>query len=305
MTGLADLEVDRILATLTKYSVVARSIDNEGFEAFSCLPLTLEFAKKEAESWAGASEMSHRYRQYRAVISRAGISEGRSEAAQIARTAGVVHPKLLARELSRKALAIYREGRPVEALELVDVAQRIDARQVAVWEARAQIHMGEFNYHAAYDSYLALLGIAPFDLNVLKQLVYISKVLEEWDLEIEYGRRLVQLPGATAKDWHILGMAYYKKAKVERDNARNDEKQAALLNAVEAFTSGLIANPRSRQEKHQNKYACHSLALTFIHLKRFEEAEEILLKGLEWVPYDESLLDLQTTLISRQRSRNF
>lgn len=304
VTGLDEHEIDRILATLTKYSIVARSIDSEGFESFACLPLTLEFAKKEAESWPGASEMSHRYRQYRAVISRAGIADGNSEAAQIARTAGVVHPKLLARELSRKALAIYREGRTQEALELLEMAQRIDARQPAVWEARAQIHMGEFDYHAAHESYLVLLDITPFDLNVLRQLVYISKVLEEWDLEVEYGRKVVQLPGATAKDWHILGMAYYKKARVEKDKGRNDAKQAALLNAVEAFKSGLISNPRSYQEKNQNKYACHSLALTYIHLRRVEEAEEILLKGLEWVPYDASLLDLQNSLISRQHMRD-
>jgi tetratricopeptide (TPR) repeat protein len=300
---LDEHEIGRILGTLTKYSIAARSIDNEGFESFSCLPLTLEFAKKEAETWTGASEMSHRYRQYRAVISRAGIADGNSEAAQVARTAKVVHPKLLARELSRRAIAVYREGRTPEALELLDMAQRIDARQPAVWEARAQIHLGEFDYHAAYHSYVQLLDISPLNLNVLRQLVYISKVLEEWGLEIEYGRRLVQLPGASAKDWHILGMAYYKKAKVEKDSGRNDAKQAALLNAVEAFRSGLISNPRSNQEKNQNKYACHSLALTYIHLKRFDEAEEILLKGLEWVPYDASLLELQNTLMSRQRMR--
>ena len=187
--------------------------------------------------------MAHRYRQYRTVIARAGISEGPSEAARLARSAGVVHPKLLARELSRKALSIYREGRTNEAFELLDAAEKIDARQPAVWETRAQIEMGEFDYHAAYGSYVKLLNITPYDLNVLRQLVYLCKVLEEWDLEIEYGRRVANLPGCTKKDWHMLGMAYYRKAKVERDIGRHDSKQGALLNAVECFRSALFSEP--------------------------------------------------------------
>lgn len=300
VTALSEHELQEILNTLRQYSIIARSVDEEGYEVFSCLPLTLEFARKEADSWAGASEMAHRYRQYRAVISRAGILEGQSEAARIARSAGVVHPKLLARELARKALAVYREGRSTEAMELIEAAERIDKQQQAVWEARGQIELGEFEYHAAYDSYLKLLDISPFDLNALRQLVYICKLLEEWDLEIEYGRKVVQLPGSSKKDWHMLGMAYYRKAKIEKDKGRYDEKEAALLNAVECFSSALIPNPRNNQEKHHNKYACHSLALTYIHLKRFEEAEATIIKGLEWVPYDETLLDVQRTLLERR-----
>ena len=303
VTDLAEYEVQETLNTLKKYSIVTRSVDPDGFESFSCLPLTLEFAKKEAESWPGASEMAHRYRQYRAVISRAGILDEQSEAARIARTAEVAHPKLLARELGRKALVIYREGRSTEALELLEIAQKIDPQQPAVWETRAQIQLGDFDYQAAYDTYQKLLEIRPLDINVLRQLAYICKLLEEWDLEIEYARKLTQLPASTRKDWHILGMAYYRKAKTEKDRGRTDAKEAALLNAVECFRSALIPNPRNSQERHHNKYACHSLSMTYMHLKRFEEAEETLVKGLEWVPYDETLLDLQETLLSRQRIR--
>jgi len=183
-------------------------------------------------------------------------------------------------------------------MELLDAAEKIDTRQPFVWEVRAQISMGEFDYHAAYDSYVRLLGLSPYDPNVVRQLVYVCKLLEEWDLEIQYGRKAVNLPGATKKDWHILGMAYYKKAKVEKDRGNNDAKQAALLNAVECFRSALISDPRSNQDRNHNKYACHSLALTYFHLKRFEDAEETVVKGLEWAPYDANLLELQQTLFS-------
>ena len=301
ITELPESEVQQILNTLKQYSIVSRSVDGEGFETFSCLPLTLEFAKKAAERWAGATEMAHRFKQYRAVIAGAGILDGRSEAARIARTSGVVHPKLLARELSRKAIAIYREGRKDKALELIVTAEKIDIRQPSVWEARGQIELEEGEYHGAFDSYTKLLDLTPFDLTVIRQLVYLCKLLEEWDLEIEYGRRVVNLPGSTRKDWHVLGMAYYKKAKWEKDRGNNDRKQAALLNAVECFRSALIPNPNSSQDRHHNKYACHSLALTFMHLRRLGEAEETVVKGLEWVPYDATLLELQHSLLSRPR----
>lgn len=301
VTGLSEHEVQQNLNTLKQYSIVARSVDAEGFESFSCLPLTLEFARKESETWAGASEMAHSFRQYRSMISRAGILEGQSEAAKIARTAGVVHPKLLARELSRRALAIYREGRVREALELVGTAEKIDNRQPLVWQAKAQIEMGEFEYHAAYDSYVRLINLQPYDPNAIRQMVNLCKLLEEWDLEVEYGRRAVNLPGSSKKDWHILGMAYYRKAKVEKDSGNSDLKQAALLNAVECFRSALISDPRSGQDKHHNKYACHSLAMTYIHLRMFEDAEETVVRGLEWAPYDGNLLEVQQSLLSRQR----
>ncbi len=300
LTTLPEYQVVNILTTLKKYSIVIRSVDTDGFEIFSCLPLTLEFARKEIQSWPGAGEMTHRYREYRSIMATAGIKEPGSEAGRFIRAASVLHPKLLPRELARKALVVFREGRTEDALKLLDSAQNIDSNQPSIYDARAQIAMGEFEYQAAYDSYAKLVALTPANISALRELTNLCKILEDWDAAIDYGRKVINLPGATKKDHHILGMMYYRRAKVEKDKNNQNGKEASLLSAIDCFKSAFISNPKSFSDRNHNKYACHSLALTYMHLRRIRDAEEALAQGLAYAPYDRTLLDLQKSLYDRQ-----
>jgi hypothetical protein len=133
VTALPEKEVRDILNTLKQYSIVNRSVDQEGYEIFSCLPLTLEFARKEADTWPLADELRHRFSQYRTLISRAGIKKENTAAARIFREAGVVHPRLLAQELARRALGSQREGDTPQALELIAEAEKIDPKEKSVY----------------------------------------------------------------------------------------------------------------------------------------------------------------------------
>ncbi len=301
ITGLSETELLNSLNTLKTYTIVNRATDGEGFQEFSCLPLTLEFAKKEAENWLPASEMMHRYKQYRTVIARAGVEDSRSEAGRIIKESGAVHPRLVARELAKRAMTLYRSGDVLEAMELIKSAERVDPGEKSVWEVKAEIEMGEFEFDLARDSYIKLLTFSRYDLNALRQLAFIEKRLEHWDQAIEYGRRVTQLPGATKKDWHILGNMYYRNGRVEWEKGNRTKREAALLEAVECLKAAFYPNPSSYAEKKHNVVACDTLARTYKYLGRQQDAEETILKGLDWEPYSSMLLDLQLSLLDRQR----
>jgi tetratricopeptide (TPR) repeat protein len=290
-----------ILNTLRKYSIVNMVADEDGNDVFSCLPLTMGFARKEAEKWPPAAEILHRYKQYRALMSRAGISEKSSEVGRAIQSSGAVHPKLVARELARRAMSLYRAGEDVSALELIESAVKLDSSERGVWEVKAEIEMGEFQYETAMDSYLKVLTLAPYDINALRQLVYIAKRLEEWDLAIQYGRQVTQLPLAIKKDWHILGSMYYKKARVEKERGNQSKKEEALLEAIDCLKVAFYQTPSNYSEKKHNTFVCDTLARTFNHLRRFDEAEEVIVKGLEWDPYNQMLLEIQQTMFDRPR----
>jgi len=165
-----------------------------------------------------------------------------------------------------------------------------------VWDVKAEIQMAEGQYEAAVETLFQLLGITPHDPTILRKLAHIEQVLARWDQAIEYSRRVTLLPGATKKDWHILGTMYYRKARAEKDRGEHLKKQEALLNAVECFNSAFITNASSYDERKHNVIVCDTLARTFLHLKRFSEAEDTVRKGLELDPKNYMLLELQLEL---------
>lgn len=301
ITGLPEEDVKKTLNMLRQYSIVNRSLDEEGYETFSCLPLTLEFAKKEIETWAAADEMMHRYRQYRNLISRAGIKKGGTGAAQIFRETGVVHPRLLAHELARRALAYHRDGDTAQAFELIAEAEKIEPKEKSVWENKAEMQLAEGQYDAAGETLQHLLELSPHDVTTLRKLAYVEKLAGQWNQAVEYARRVTQLPGSTRKDWHILGTMYYKKARAERDQGEDLKKEESLLNAIGCFKSSFFPKVASYDEKNHNVVVCDTLARTYMHLRRFDEAEETIKKGLELDPNNYMLLDLQRGLSERVR----
>jgi tetratricopeptide (TPR) repeat protein len=299
VTALPEADLLKSLNSLKSFSIVNRSIDEAGEEEFSCLPLTLGFAKKEMENWPPAAEMLHRYKQYRAVISRAGIKDSGTEAGRIVRDSKAVHPKLVTRELSKRAMILYRSGDVQEAIELIEAAERLDPKERSLWEVKAEVEMGEFRYDAARDCYLKLLSFSPYDLNALRQLVFIEKRTEHWDQAIEHGRRITQLPGTTKKDWHILGSMYYRKGRLEWEKGNRSQREAALLDAVECLRAAFYPAPATYPEKKHNVIASDTLARTYKYLGKPDDAEETILKGLEWDPYNPMLLELQSSLLDR------
>jgi hypothetical protein len=94
---------------------------------------------------------------------------------------------------------------------------------------------------------------------------------------------------------------YYRNARVEWERGNRTKREAALLEAVECLRSAFYPNPSSYAEKKHNVVACDTLARTYKYLGRQQDAEEIILKGLEWEPYSSMLLELQLSLLDRQR----
>lgn len=293
VTDLPENEVLTILNTLKKYSIVNRAVDKENYETFSCLPLTLEFARKEAEAWAGAEEMAHRHRQYRALISRAGVSKEKSAAAKVFRETGVVHPRFVAQELARRALAQYRDGNLAEATRLIEEAERIGPREPSMLGTRAEIQTAEGQYEAARSTLRELLQTSPHDLAILRKLYYVENLLGDWDQAVAYLRKVTQLPGSTKKDWHILGTMYYRKARTERERGEDLKKQESLLNAIDCFNSSFIPNPKTIIERKHNAVTCDILARTHTHLRQYDEAEQVINRGLQLDPGDQRLLELK------------
>jgi hypothetical protein len=76
--------------------------------------------------------------------------------------------------------------------------------------------------------------------------------MEHWEQAIEYGRRVTQLPGATKKDSHILGSAYYRNARAEWEKGNKTKREAALLEAVECLRAAFYSNPASYAERKHN-----------------------------------------------------
>jgi tetratricopeptide (TPR) repeat protein len=296
VTELTEGEAARSLQTLTRYSIVNRDVDRDGYEVFWCLPLTMDFARKQLETWPAAAEMGHRYRQFRSLVNKAGISDENSLTGRILKEAPVVHPKLLARELSRVALSKYRQGELDHANELVENAAKIDPKEASVWEAKAEIEMGEFQYELAFDSYQKLIAIAPYNLVALRQITLLAKTLEQWDTAIQYARRVTQLPGATKKDWHILGHMYYRNAQVEHSHGNRQKEEEALLLSIDCFKTSLVPNATFESDKRHNVRVCDTLARAYMRLRMFGEAGETVIQGLLVDPYNSMLLDLQIQL---------
>lgn len=295
VTELNETEVGRALQALRRYTIINRDTGEDGHESFSCLPLTLEFAKSKLDAWSGAAEMAHRYRQFRTLIAKAGITDA---GARSLREAAVVHPTLLARELSRAALAKYRMGSTEEAFELIENAVRLDANEVSVWDAKAQIERGEYQYEDAFQAYKRLLELSPYNLLAMREITLIAKTLELWSTAIEYGRRVTQLPGATKKDWHILGHMYYKRAAAERQRGEIRKEEETLLAAVDCFRTALINAPLNIADRKHNAMVSDTLARAYSRLGRPDAAYEAVVTGLENDPYNSMLLDLQMQLAS-------
>jgi tetratricopeptide (TPR) repeat protein len=296
ITELSELEVSRALQVLRKYTIINRDLGQDGHEVFWCLPLTLEFAKRQLDSWPGTSEMTHRYKQFRALVKKAGITD---TGVRTLKEAPVIHPRLLARELSRAALAKYRTGGHGEALELVENAVRLDPGEVSVWEAKAEIERGEYQYEAAFDAYKRVIELSPYNLPALREITLIAKNLELWTTAIEYGRRVTQLPGATKKDWHILGHMYYRKAQIEQQRGDPKKAEEAFLVAIDSFKSALINNSQTSADKKHNAMVCDTMARAYMRVRMFDEARDTVIEGLVEDPYNSMLLDLQMQLLGR------
>jgi tetratricopeptide (TPR) repeat protein len=302
VTTIPEEEVRSILNTLKTYSIVNRSLDDEGYETFSCLPLTLEFAKKELETWPGSAEMAHRYRQYRLLFSRAAIKKEGSGVARIAKETGVVHPMLLAQELARRALSCQREGDTAQAFELIAEAEKIYPKEKSIWETKAEIQLAEGQYEAARETLVRLIDTSPYDVTILRKLAYLEKFAGQWSQAVDYARKVTNLPTSTKKDWHILGTMYYKKAYAEKEQGEHLKKEESLLDAIECFRVSLVPKPISYEEKKHNIVVCDTLARTYMHLHKYDDAERTIMKGLELDPENHILQDLQKELTGRATS---
>jgi tetratricopeptide (TPR) repeat protein len=299
VTEMGHAEASDAIQTLSKYSIVNREVHVDGYEFFWCLPLTLEFAKKQVETWPEAAEMGHRYRQFRSLLTKAGIREERSQATRALKEISVLHPRLVARELARNALSKYRLGQVEEAYELLESAERIDAKEPIVWETKVEVELGEFQYEPALQASQNLLDLLPNNLAALRQATTIAKRLEDWVAAVQYGRRVTNLPGATRRDWHILGHMYYKKAQAHHLRGERAKEEETLLESLDCFKRALIGQPTTFSDKRHNATVYDTMARAYNYLHRTDEAVESVVSGLLLDPYNTKLLELQLQLTGR------
>ena len=186
-----------------------------------------------------------------------------------------------------------------EALELVENAVRLDPKEVSVWEAKAEIERREYQYEPAFEAYKRVIELSPYHLSALREVTHLAKTLELWSTAIEYARRVTQLPGATKKDWHILGHMYYRRAQIEQQRGDHRKAEEAFLMAIDSFKTALINNSLTSMDKKHNATVCDTLARAYTRVRMFDEARDTVINGLVEDPYNSMLLDLQMQLFDR------